>query len=267
MVNGEAPLISSPGNPRVKALLRLHRRRERDATGTFLIEGLTEIVRAAQAGVVIEGLYVREDAAPVVGAALAAAGTPTASVVRLGTAAFARAAYRETSEALAVARTFATGLDRIDLGSDPLVLVVEGTEKPGNLGAMLRTAAAAGATALVACDPETDLWNPNVVRASLGALFTVPVAVAGAGETIAWLHAKGMGVFPSSVGGRLPYWEADLTGATALVVGSEATGLSGRWLDDPGRVLVIPTPGAVSSLNASTAAALLLYEAVRQRRR
>jgi TrmH family RNA methyltransferase len=168
---------------------------------------------------------------------------------------------------LAVARRFDTGLSRLRPGSDPLLLVAESIEKPGNLGTMLRTAEAAGADAVVAADPTTDPFNPNVVRASLGTLFRVPLAVAGSEETLAWLRDHGIRSYAATPEGAVPLWEADLTGAVALVVGSEQYGLSEAWMDAADGRVVIPMPGSVDSLNAAMAAGILLFEAVRQRAR
>jgi TrmH family RNA methyltransferase len=259
------PQITSTANPAVKALRRLQRRRERDRTGLFPVEGAREIGRALDGGVAVDRLYVRsgEGVPTDLVARAEAAGI---EVVPLGAEAFAAAAYRDVpGGAIAVARRFATGLPDLAGADAPLVLVVEGVEKPGNLGAVLRTAAAAGAAAVVACDPATDPFNPNVVRASLGALFALPVALAPAAETRAWLDRHGIPWWASSMHGTRPLWEADLSGAAALVVGGEESGLDPSWLADPERVIVVPTPGPVASLNLAAVAAVLLFEAVRRR--
>ncbi len=253
--------ISSPANPRVKALVRLRTsRRERDDTGSFVIEGERELARAVAGGIEIAEVYYSGTAG-----AAAAAETETAGF-EMSEAAFAKASYRDAATGvLAVARQFPLGLDRIALAGAPLLLVAEAVEKPGNLGAMLRTAAAAGAGGVVVANPVADVFNPNVVRASLGALFLLPVAVAAPTSVRSFLDEAGVGWHAASVHGRRPYWDADLTAAAAVVVGSEQSGLSPGWLADPERTVVIPTPGPVASLNASVAAALLLFEAVRQR--
>jgi TrmH family RNA methyltransferase len=164
-----------------------------------------------------------------------------------------------------VARQFPTALSALALGPDPLLLVVEAIEKPGNLGTMLRTAEAAGAAAVIVCDPATDPFNPNVVRASLGTLFTVPLAVADTPGTIARLGDLGIRTVVTTPGASLPHWEADLTGPVAVVVGSEQYGLSAPWLAAADCRVVIPMPGSVDSLNAAMAAGIVLFEAVRQR--
>ncbi len=179
---------------------------------------------------------------------------------------FRKASYRDRPEGLlAVARQFPTGLDRLDLGPAPLLLVVEGIEKPGNLGTMMRTAEAAGAAALIVCDPTTDPFNPNVVRASLGTLFSLPLAVADTPDAIAWLHGRGIRTVATTPAATKPHWEADLAGAVAVVVGSEQYGLSAAWLQGATEQVLIPMPGTVDSLNAAMAAGIVLFEAVRQR--
>ncbi len=261
--------ITSSANPRVKELVRLRTsRRTRDEAGRFVVEGEREVDRALAGGVTIETLYTctgpggaghRPD---LVQRAVVAG----AEVVELGPVAFERASYRDDAAGLiAVARPFPLNLGRLDPPTDALLLVVEGIEKPGNLGAMLRSAAAAAVDAVVVCAPATDIFNPNAIRSSLGAVFTVPLAVATAAATRRWLEERGIAWHASSVRGARPYWEAPLAVGAALVVGGEHAGLSDDWLEYPDRTVVIPTPGPLASLNASVAAALLLFEAVRQR--
>lgn len=260
--------ITSASNPRIKALVRLRNRRERDRSGRFLIEGYRELSRALGAGIVLDELYVapglflgHNEAALV--AQAAATGT---EIIDVGDAAFARASYRDRPEGLiAVARQFPASISDVDLSGSPLLLVVEAIEKPGNLGTMLRTADAAGATAVVVADPNTDPFNPNVVRASLGTLFTVPIAVTDTATAIDRLAANGVQVLAATPLGARPHTSVDLTGPIALVVGSEQYGLSDAWLEAADVRIVIHMPGSVDSLNAAMAAGILLFEAVRQR--
>ncbi|MDX1692027.1 MAG: RNA methyltransferase [Acidimicrobiia bacterium] len=260
--------ISSPANQRIKGLVRLRNRRERDRTGRFLVEGYRELRRAVDAGVDLLELYVcpdfflggNEDA--LVHDA-ASAGT---EVVPVAAEPFAKAAYRDRPEGLlGVARQFPTGLDRLDPPEPPLLLVTEAIEKPGNLGTMLRTADAAGVDAVIVSDPTTDPFNPNVVRASLGTLFTVPLGVASSEETIAWLRSRGIASFATTPEADLPHWSANFRGASAVVVGSEQYGLSEAWMSGADHRVLIPMPGDVDSLNAAMAAGIVLFEAVRQR--
>lgn len=260
--------ITSSANTRIKALVRLRNRRERDRTSRFVIEGYRELTRAAAAGVTIETLFVCPPLylggnEPALATAVAATG---AEVVPVAEEPFRKASYRERPEGLlAVAHQFPTGVDRLDLSGDPLVLVAESIEKPGNLGTMLRTAEAAGVRAVVVADPTTDPFNPNVVRASLGTLFTVPLAVTTTEEAIGTLRARGVRLMATTPAGAVPHHQADLTGPAAIVVGSEQYGLSDAWLEAADQRIVIPMPGSVDSLNAAMAAGIVLFEALRQR--
>jgi RNA methyltransferase, TrmH family len=264
-------VITSTANPRVKAALALRKRRERDRTGHFLIEGRRELSRALAAGVAVEEVLacpalLAEGDVDVLGRAEAAG----ARVVEVAEAVFGRLSYRDNPDGtLGVARAFETGLAAVDLSGlgDPLVLVVAELEKPGNLGTMVRSASAAGAAAVIVADPVTDVFNPNVVRSSQGALFGVPVGVGDTGAVLAWLRSHGLPVYAAGPGGSQPYWRLPLAGPCALVVGSEHRGLPADWLDAADERVVIPMPGSggVDSLNAAAAAAVLLFDAVRQR--
>ncbi len=261
------PIVSTQ-NPRIKGLVRLRNRRERDRSGTFLIEGYRELRRAVDGGVSITDLYTSPelylgDNEPQLVLDIQATG---ARVFAVEPDPFRKASYRDRPEGLlAVAEQFNTNLDHLDPGSDPLLLIAESIEKPGNLGTMLRTAEAAGASAVIAADPTTDPFNPNVVRASLGTLFRVPLAVASSSATLEWLRERGIRTLAATPEGAVPHWEADCTGAVALIVGSEQYGLAEVWMDGADQRVVIPMPGSVDSLNAAMAAGILLFEAVRQR--
>ena len=151
------------------------------------------------------------------------------------------------------------------LKDKPLIIVLESVEKPGNLGAVLRSADAAGADAVIICDPLTDLYNPNLIRASVGAIFTVQTVAASSEETISWLKSKGIRILTAQLQHSVPYYRTDMTQATAIVMGTEATGLSGIWRESADRHIMIPMLGKLDSLNVTVSAAILLYEAVRQR--
>ena len=263
-----AGTITSAANPKVKRLVRLRSRRHREAERVFLIEGFRELARATEAGIRIDDLFVCEELylgtnEPALVGRIVASG---AGLHRLAPVPFRKAAYRDRPEGLlAVAPQFGTDLARILLPAAALVLVVEAIEKPGNLGTMLRTADAAGVSAVVVTDPGTDPFNPNVVRASLGSLFTVPLAVGTATDVMAWLDEQRLETIVTSPSARLHHWEASYRGQVAVVVGSEQYGLSEAWLDGRYRAVRIPMVGTADSLNASTAAGIVLFEAVRQR--
>ena len=198
-------------------------------------------------------------------ARLAGAGV---ALCELGDAAFDKVSGREGPDGLlGVAETWDTSLARLDLGKDPLVLIAEAVEKPGNLGALLRTADSAGCAALIACDPVTDLFNPNVIRAAQGAAFSVPVAVASTADAIAWAKREGLRVLATTPDGAKPLWDVDARGPVAIVMGSEKDGLAPAWLEAADARVFIPQAGLSDSLNVATAAAVCLFEAVRQRRR
>ena len=156
-------------------------------------------------------------------------------------------------------------LEDLRLPDNPLIAVLESVEKPGNLGAVLRSADAAGADALLICDPLTDIYNPNVIRASIGAVFTVPTVACSSDEAIAWLKAKGIQILTAQLQDSSLYYDRDLTLPTALVLGTESTGLSDRWREAADAHIRIPMLGSLDSLNVSVSAAILLFEAVRQR--
>jgi TrmH family RNA methyltransferase len=264
----ERAVITSPSNPRIRAAAHLRERRERDRTGLTLVDGAREVLRALEAGVdvveafVAPGLAERPDG-PAIVDRLAAAGTVCVDVAE---GALGRLAFGDRSEGVvAVIRTPPTGLDRLVVGEDALVVVAEGVEKPGNLGAILRSADGAGADALVVADPRTDPFNPNAIRASLGTIFSVPLAAATSVETLAWLSTRSIRPVAASVRAEAAYAEVDLRGPIAIVLGSEARGLSDTWGDPDVLAVRIPMHGVADSLNVSVAAAVLLYEARRQR--
>ncbi|WP_028925851.1 TrmH family RNA methyltransferase [Pseudonocardia acaciae] len=260
--------ITSTANPRIKALARLRRRRYRDERGETLVEGYEELALALSAGARPVAVYhCPELARPGEWEALHdAALSGGTELVRVSAPVFEKIAYRESPDGwLAVLPAVRTGLADLSPGADPLILVCEGVEKPGNLGAMLRTADAAGVAAVIATDPGTDWSNPNVIRASKGAVYAVPVVAAGTPEVLAWLAARDIPVLAATPEAATRYTDLDLRGPLAIAVGAEKHGLSGPWLTAAAHRALIPMHGRVDSLNVSTSAAVLLYEAVRQR--
>ncbi|MBC3190474.1 RNA methyltransferase [Pseudonocardia sp. C8] len=260
------PDLTSTANPRVKYLVRLRTRRHRDAAGVTLIEGHDELALALDAGVRPTEVYWAPD---LVRAPGLLDRMPDARVTSVSREVFARIAYRESPDGwLAVAPAPGCPLDALEPGPDALVLVAEGIEKPGNVGAMLRTAEACGVDAVVIASAEragTDFANPNVVRASKGTVFAVPVASASTPEVLAWLRRRRIRAVVTTPAGETELGRADLTGPSALVIGTEATGVTDAWLTAADTTVAIPMRGTVNSLNASIAAAVVLFEAVRQR--
>jgi len=263
------PAITSLTNPRVKAAVRLRDRREREATGLTLIDGARELRQALAARASVETVFVapshfHSDEAR---AALTEAEAEISDIVEVSEAVIAKLAFGDRSDGIvAIVRSGSTDLEALRLTPGvPIVVVVEGVEKPGNLGAILRTADGAGASGLIAADPLTDLFNPNAIRASLGTIFRVPIASASTPATLDWLTSRGITAIAARVDAATPYTDVDMRGPVAIVLGSEATGLSAAW-DDPRVTAVrIPMLGSADSLNVSVAGSILLYEAVRQR--
>ena len=260
--------ITSVTNPKVKRLVKLRNRKDRDAEQAFIIEGYRELSRAVAAGVEIselyscESLFLGDNETSLIEDVISTGATH----VPLDEAPFRKAAYRDRPEGLlAVAPQFSTNLADLELPEDPLILVVESIEKPGNLGTMMRTADAAGAHAVVVADATTDPFNPNVVRASIGSLFTVPLGVASTDETLTWLGISGIRPVVTTPDATTLHWETNYRGAVAIVVGSEQYGLSDSWLTDTDDAVRIPMAGTADSLNAAMAAGITLFEAIRQR--
>ncbi len=262
--------IASPSNPRIKATARLRERRQRDATGLTLVDGTREVRRALDAGAgvveafVCEPLLAGEDARAALDA-LADHSIPTISTTE---AAFAKVAFGDRADGLvAVVRIPPMRLDDLALPDDPLIVVVEAVEKPGNLGAVLRSADGAGVDALIAASPRTDLKNPNAIRASAGTIFSVPLASASTDEVVDWLGRRSIPIVATLVDAETPYTDADLTGPLAIAFGSEATGLTAPWRTPGVNGIRLPRLGIADSLNVSVSAAVVLYEARRQRDR
>ena len=262
--------LTSATNPRLKGLVALRRRRVREGEGVTVVEGFEELALAVDAGVRPRTVYhcpelmldaldrtrLLED--------LRATGVET---IRVSRSAFEKVAYREGPDGfLGVVPAAGTSLAGLDLCGDPLVLVCEGVEKPGNLGAMLRTADAAGVAAVVAADPVTDWGNPNVVRASKGTVFSVPVASASVEDVLAWLGERGIPVVATTPDADLAHTDVDYRGPVAVAVGTEKAGLTETVLASAQARVRIPMSGRANSLNVATSAAVVLYEAVRQRR-
>jgi TrmH family RNA methyltransferase len=263
-----ALVITSPANPRVKWLAGLQKRRHRSRERVTLVEGFAEVELAVGAGAVPTALYYCPDLiqAETRLRLVDRVGSLGAELVRLGRAAYERASYRESPDGfLAVVPDPARPLAELRLGDDALVLVCEAVEKPGNLGAMLRTAEAAGVAAVVAASPVADWANPNVVRASKGTLFAVPVSSAPTAEVVAWLRANDVRIVVATPEAAVLVTEVDLTGRCAVVVGAEHPGVSDSIRSSSDHLVRLPMAGRVNSLNVSTAAAITLYEAVRQR--
>jgi TrmH family RNA methyltransferase len=271
-----AETVTSAANPRVRAALGLRERRGRSEAGQLLVDGSREILRALEAGLAVREAFVavagRSPDTVAVVARLTALGVPQVAVAG---SAWSRLAYGERgSEIVAIVDAPSTDLERLDAilatRADPLLIVVEDAEKPGNLGAIARSADGAGATALLVAAnqrPPADPWNPNAVRASLGTVFSLPIAIAPTSTLRPWLRDRAVRVVAARVQAATDYRDVDLRGRLAIVVGSEAAGLGPDWLAEEVIGVHLPMLGRADSLNVSAAAAILLYEALRQRDR
>lgn len=263
-----AELITSGQNPKIKDLLALQEKsRLRREKGLFVVEGRRELEHCLEAGYQIDTLFVCPDILDLTDETpLLRSYLDRASVFEVSPAVYGRIAYREGTEGIiAEVVTPELTLAKLNLPENPLVMVLEAVEKPGNLGAVLRSADAAKADAVIICDPLTDLFNPNLIRASIGAVFTVPVVTATSEEAIKFLKDRGIRILTAQLQDSVLYYDSDMRHAVALVMGTEATGLSQAWREAADAHIRIPMLGRLDSLNVSVSAAILLFEAVRQR--
>ena len=258
----ESERITSVQNPKIKHLLALREKsRLRREERLFLVEGRRELGHCLDAGFEADTLFV----CPELGGTVPA-GADGARIVEVSPEVYARIACREGTEGtVAEVRVKERNLEELPLSEHPLVMVLECVEKPGNLGAVLRSADAAGADAVLVCDPLTDLYNPNLIRASIGAIFTVPTVACRSEEAVAWLKSRGIRILTAQLQDSVPYHDFDMRGGTALVMGTESTGLTDLWRKAADAHIRIPMLGRLDSLNVSVSAAILLFEAVRQR--
>ena len=256
--------ITSTKNARIQNLVRLDKPRARKEQGVFIIEGRKEIEKAFAAGYQMITVFFCPDLITL-REVEKYTGQP-GEVFSVSREVFAKISYRDESGGMVViSKPKDHCLQNIHLQENPLIIVLESVEKPGNLGAILRTADAAGVDALVVCDTQTDLYNPNVIRSGLGCLFTVPVATGTSEEVIAWLKEKQVSIFCTELNASLPYHTVDFRPPAAIVLGTESTGLTQKWLHVSDQNIIIPMSGMADSLNVSVSAAIVVFEAKRQR--
>lgn len=257
--------ITSVQNPFIKSLVLLQEKsKARKQTGTFLIEGFREISLAIKGGYEIETvLFLPELVAETEINKLI---QNSFQIIEINKEVYQKLAYRDTTEGiLAVAKSKSLKLSDLKLSDNPLIMVVESLEKPGNIGAVLRTADAANLDAVLIANPKSDLYNPNIVRSSVGCLFTNQIATGTSEEIIAFLKEKKINFYSATLQNSTSYHTQDFTTPTALVVGTEATGLTQQWRDEATQNIIIPMQGEIDSMNVSVAAAILIFEAKRQR--
>ena len=263
-----ASVITSTQNPKIKHLTLLQQKSsERRRAGLFVIEGAREFLHCLHSGFEVSTLFVcpellqgYEGAAEILSLLNSGQGYEVSRKV------YEHIAYRGSTEGvIAEMKSRLTTLDDLHLPANPLIIVLESVEKPGNLGAVLRSADAAAADAVIVCDPLTDLYNPNLIRSSIGAIFTVPTVACTSEDCIAFLKAKGIRILTAQLQDSHLYYDTDMRQGTAIVMGTESTGLTNIWRNAADAHIRIPMKGKLDSLNVSVSAAILLFEAVRQR--
>ena len=262
----EENIITSVQNTRVKHVVALQQKSSlRREEGLFVVEGQREIEHCVACGYEVVEVFAKQGDGSFVRSIADLTKEPSPCYV--SDAVYEKMAYRGSTEGLiAVVKCKEHTLKNLRLKEDPLIVVLESVEKPGNLGAVLRTAEAAGVDAVIVCDPLTDVYNPNVIRASIGGVFCVPTAVCSSEECIAFLKAHQVQILTAQLQDSYEYYDYDMRQATAIVMGTESTGLSQQWREAADAHIRIPMLGRLDSLNVSVSAAILMYEAVRQRK-
>lgn len=265
--------ITSAQNPKIKTLLELQEKsKARRREGLFVVEGQRELEHCISVGYEVHTVFICREITGERGfneicRAIESGNSRTScTVIEIPKVLYEKVAYRGSTEGvIAELRCKEHNLENLKLKVNPVVIVLESVEKPGNLGAVLRSADAAGVDAVIVCDPLTDLYNPNLIRSSIGGIFTVPTVAATSAETIKWLKANNIKIYTAQLQDSEWYYDTDMTGGTAIVMGTEATGLTEIWREAADAHIKIPMLGRLDSLNVSVSAAILMYEAVRQR--
>lgn len=257
-------MITSPQNERIKHLVQLQQKSSlRRQEGLFVVEGRRELFHCINADYEVKTIFVdnqKDDA-------LLDIDSKNAEIIEVSPKVYEKIAYRESTEGVvAIVKARKNTLQDFAQKENPLYVVIEAVEKPGNLGAILRSADAAGVDGVIVCDPLTDLYNPNLIRASIGAIFTVPTVVCTSEECIAWLKENKIQILTAQLQDSNLYYDIDMKKATAIVMGTEATGLTQQWRKAADKHIRIPMCGKLDSLNVSVSSAILMFEAIRQRR-
>ena len=258
--------ITSAQNPKIKTLLELQEKsKARRKEGLFVVEGRRELLHCVEAGYEPYAVFYCPE---IISNADfdAVVEKCDCNYYEIPQHLYDKVAYRGGTEGV-IAELYCKemSLENLKLKENPLVVVLESVEKPGNLGAVLRSADASGVDAVIVCDPLTDMYNPNLIRSSIGAIFTVPAATATSEETIKWLKDNGIKIYTAQLQDSEWYYDTDMKGGTAIVMGTEATGLTTAWRKAADAHIKIPMLGKLDSLNVSVSAAILMFEAVRQR--
>jgi TrmH family RNA methyltransferase len=265
-MNLKAEIISSKQNPRIKNIIHLQKRGEREKQGVFTVEGIKEVEKAVAMDYELDSLFFCPEIIETSLVERIIERKESVQCFEVSREVYNKIAYREDSGGIIIlAKPKLHALNELKPDANPLILVVEGVEKPGNIGALYRTADAAGISAIIICDPGTDLYNPNAVRASLGCVFTIPTAICTTNQAIDWLKERKIQIFASYLQAATHYHKVDFTKPSAIVMGTESTGITKQWVDAADANIIIPMQGKADSMNVSTAAAVLIFEACRQR--
>lgn len=265
MTRGTNDVITSTSNPAVKRILELGKSTSaRKESGLFVVEGKREIIHCIEGGFSINSLFICPEIASEESTTLLSRNFRTTEVSRK---VYEKIAYRGGTEGIiAIVKAKEHNIETICLSENPLIAVLESVEKPGNVGAVLRSCDAAGVDALLLCDPKTDLYNPNLIRASIGTVFTVQCAVCSSQEAVSFLKRNKIRILTAQLQDSSLYYDCDMTCGTAIVMGTESTGLTDIWRKAADAHIKIPMMGNADSLNVSVSAAVLLFEALRQRK-
>ena len=266
-------IITSAQNQKIRTLLELQEKSKvRRKEGLFVVEGRRELLHCIEAGYepytlfICRDILTDRDLDDIIDAIAENFSGSACQIIEIPQHLYDKVAYRGGTEGvIAEMRCKSLSLESLKLKENPLVVILESVEKPGNLGAVLRSADASGVDAVIVCDPLTDMYNPNLIRSSIGAIFTVPVATATSEETIQWLKTNGIKIYTAQLQDSEWYYDTDMRGGTAIVMGTEATGLTDIWRKAADAHIKIPMLGRLDSLNVSVSAAILMFEAVRQR--
>lgn len=261
-------MITSKANPKIKNVVKLQKASERRDQNRIIIEGRREIERAILCGFIIDTLFICNEIKDYSSELMDRSSWIKANIIEeVSLEVFEKIAYREGSDGLlAVAIPKYADIKNFKSKKDPLIIVLETVEKPGNLGAIMRTADAAGVDAVIIADQRTDLYNPNAIRASIGTIFSVPLFSCSSEECIEWLKENDIKIFCTYLKASIDYLEADFTKGSAIVMGTEATGISDIWVKAADQNLIIPMNGIADSLNVSVTTAIVVFEAIRQRK-
>lgn len=251
--------ITSTQNPKIKHLVLLQQKSSaRREEGLFVVEGQRELMHCISMGMEIDSVFLLEEHSQ--------QQFPTPYIYIVSPKVYEKIAYRGSTEGIiAIVKAKNTSLQQLKLKENPLIVVMESVEKPGNLGAILRSADASGVDAVIVCDPLTDLYNPNLIRSSIGAIFTVPCVACSSEECISFLKQRNIQILTAQLQDSSLYYDQDMKRGTAIVMGTESTGLTDIWRKAADAHIRIPMLGKLDSLNVSVSAAILMYEAVRQR--